>query len=65
MVMRLEGSPHGLLVVVSGEAGEPEDAFLARRGAVVVIADLWAAFIYVFPPKKDGEGSRDRRLRPK
>jgi len=26
-------------------------------GAVVVIAGLWAAFVYLFPPKKDGEGS--------
>ena len=25
--------------------------------AVVVIAGLWAAFVYLFPPKKDGEGS--------
>ena len=33
-------------------------------GAVVVIAGLWAAFVYVFPPKKDGEG-QDRKLRSK
>jgi hypothetical protein len=26
-------------------------------GAVVAIAGLWAAFVYVFPPKKDGESS--------
>jgi hypothetical protein len=26
-------------------------------GAVIVIAGLWAAFVYVFPPKKDGEES--------
>ena len=25
-------------------------------GAVIVIAGLWAAFVYFFPPKKDGEG---------
>jgi hypothetical protein len=24
-------------------------------GAVVVIAGLWAAFVYIFPPKKDAE----------
>jgi hypothetical protein len=24
-------------------------------GAVVIIAGLWAAFVYFFPPKKDGE----------
>jgi hypothetical protein len=24
-------------------------------GAVVVFAGLWAAFVYFFPPKKDGE----------
>ena len=27
-------------------------------GAVVVITGLWAAFVYFFPPKKDGEGPR-------
>jgi hypothetical protein len=26
-------------------------------GAVVVIAGLWVAFVYFFPPKKDGESS--------
>jgi hypothetical protein len=26
-------------------------------GAVIVIAGLWAAFVYFFPPKKDGESS--------
>ncbi len=25
-------------------------------GAVVVIAGVWAAFVYFFPPKKDGAG---------
>ena len=24
-------------------------------GAVVVIAGLWAAFVYLFPPKRDSE----------
>jgi hypothetical protein len=27
-------------------------------GSVVVIAGLWAAFVYIFPPKKDGESSK-------
>jgi hypothetical protein len=30
---------------------------LLGGGAVVVIAGLWAAFVYFFPPKTDGEGS--------
>jgi hypothetical protein len=31
-------------------------------GAVVVIAGLWAAFVYFFPPKNDGE-SREPQVK--
>jgi hypothetical protein len=27
-------------------------------GAVVVIAGLWAAYVYVFPPRRMGRGQR-------
>jgi hypothetical protein len=56
--MRLEDRRMGSLWSFLAKSKNQKTLSWLGGGAVIVIAGLWAAFVYFFPPKTDGEGPR-------